>query len=62
GTGWRVQALMQWSTAYGIPSAIGVGLENSDWVSIVQDLSVMFYWWLPDATFAHLQPSKVIFP
>ncbi|CAE7297920.1 unnamed protein product [Symbiodinium sp. CCMP2592] len=62
GGGWKLQALMHWSTTYGIPAAIAVANSFSKYVSIVETTRSLFYWWVPDATFVALQPHHITFP
>ena len=60
GNGWKLQALMQWSTAYGIPSAIGLSLGWSTYVKHVSNFRALFYWWIPDSTFVDMLPSQLV--
>ena len=60
GNGWKLQALMQWSTAYGIPSAIGLSLGWSTYVKHVSSFRALFYWWIPDSTFVDMLPSQLV--
>eukprot|EP00439_Symbiodinium_sp_Y106_P085235 s126_g27.t3 len=62
GTGWKVQAMMHWSTTYGIPTAIAVANSLGRYVSIVSATRSLYYWWVPDATFITLQPQSITFP
>ncbi|CAE7557262.1 unnamed protein product [Symbiodinium natans] len=100
GTGWKAQALMHWSTVYGMPTAIGVAQTWGDYVSLVNNHEtrpayavsvpllpclgppkkqkntdpsgcvcriltpkvILFYWWVPDATFVLQQPHAITFP
>ncbi|CAK9094833.1 unnamed protein product [Durusdinium trenchii] len=61
GTGWKVQAMMQWSTAYGIPAAIAVSGGWSLFVKHVQTFRALHYWWVPDSTFIDMLPEQLIF-
>ena len=60
--GWRLQAMMQWATAYGMPVAIGVIPGWSTYVNRVRQTRVLFYWWVPDSTFIDMKPLQIIFP
>lgn len=60
--GWRLQAIMQWVTAYGIPAAVAIISDFSTWVQRVRQVRALFYWWVPDSTFIDLQPLQIIFP
>ena len=60
--GWFVQELMQFSTAYGFPAAIGIIPKWSDYARTVKSTQSLFYWWVPDTAFAELRPESVVFP
>lgn len=60
--GWRLQAMMQWTTAYGIPAAIGIIGNFTLYKQRVRKIHSLFYWWVPDSTFVDLQPMQLIFP
>jgi len=62
GSGWGMQAFMQWATAYGIPAALAVNEDWSSMVSTVKNGKHLFYWYEPDASFAQDSPSVIIFP
>eukprot|EP00439_Symbiodinium_sp_Y106_P060372 s666_g8.t3 len=62
GVGWKLQAMMFWSTAYGLPTAIAVASSWNNYVSIVSTTRSLFYWWVPDATFITQQPQSITFP
>ncbi|CAJ1337595.1 unnamed protein product [Effrenium voratum] len=62
GAGWRLQALMSWAAAYGIPAAVGVSNSWGNYVKHVTQVRSLFYWWLPDSTFIDMNPSEVVFP
>lgn len=62
GSGWGHRDIMQWATAYAMPLSLGVAKTFSDEVSMVKDGRFVFYWYEPDAAFALLSPSSVIFP
>jgi len=53
---------MQWCTEYGMPCAVGVARDSSEWVQIGSDVKSIFYWWIPESGFVHLKPSPIIFP
>ena len=60
--GWRLQAMMQWATAYGMPVAIAIIPGWSTYVNRVRQTRVLFYWWVPDSTFIDMRPLQIIFP
>ncbi|CAK9004860.1 unnamed protein product [Durusdinium trenchii] len=60
--GWFLQPLLQWSTAYGIPAAVGIIPSFADWSRTVKTTRSLFYWWVPDTTFLELQPESIVFP
>lgn len=62
GNGWIVDAMMQWSTVYGFPVAIGIAASWDIFVSNVMNTRSLFYWWMPDATFLQLDPSYIVLP
>lgn len=62
GNGWRIQALMQWATAYDMPVAVAVAKAWGDYVNLISSKRVLFYWWVPDSTFIQMQPHQVHFP
>lgn len=62
GNGWRIQALMQWATAYDMPVAVGVAKAWGDYVNLISSKRVLFYWWVPDSTFIQMQPHQVHIP
>ncbi|CAJ1371271.1 unnamed protein product [Effrenium voratum] len=62
GNGWKLQAMMQWTTAYGIPAAIAISGNWSNFVNHVRSVRSLFYWWVPDSTFIEMQPSEIVFP
>ncbi|CAK9091670.1 Ephrin_rec_like domain-containing protein [Durusdinium trenchii] len=62
GSGWKLQSIMQWCTEYGMPCAVGVARDSSEWVQIGSDVKSIFYWWIPESGFVHLKPSPIIFP
>ncbi|CAK8991648.1 unnamed protein product, partial [Durusdinium trenchii] len=59
GDGWKLQAMMQWSTAYGIPAAIAISGGWSMFVKHVQSHRALHYWWVPDATFIDMLPEQL---
>ena len=61
GNGWGLQALMQWSTVYGIPAAIAISSSWSNYVRHVQTFRALFYWWVPDSTFVDMFPEQLVF-
>jgi len=60
--GWRMQAMMQWSTAYGMPAAIGVISSFTEFTNRIPKVRALFYWWVPDSTFIDLRPLQIVFP
>ncbi|OLQ02861.1 hypothetical protein AK812_SmicGene14236 [Symbiodinium microadriaticum] len=62
GAGWKLQAMMFWSTTYGFPAAIAVANSWGNYVSIVSTTRSLYYWWVPDATFITQQPQSIVFP
>eukprot|EP00438_Fugacium_kawagutii_P016308 Skav222790 [mRNA] locus=scaffold1419:13588:16988:+ [translate_table: standard] len=62
GNGWIVDAMMQWSTVYGFPVAIGIAADWDIFVANVRQTRSLFYWWMPDATFLNLDPSYIVLP
>eukprot|EP00913_Durusdinium_trenchii_P034226 g32031.t1 len=62
GNGWIVDAMMQWSAAYGFPVAIGIAKDWGTFVATVWSTKALFYWWMPDATFLPLDPSYIVLP
>ena len=62
GSGWMVQAMMHWSTVYGLPTAIGVAKTQFDYVHMVTHHDILFYWWVPDDTFVLQRPHSINFP
>eukprot|EP00435_Cladocopium_sp_Y103_P026252 s1980_g6.t1 len=62
GYGWGVHFIMQWSAVYGLPVAVGIAKSWAQYVAIVKSMNVLFYWWLPDATFAALEPKLLMLP
>ena len=61
GNGWKLQAMMQWSTAYGIPAAIAISGGWSNFVKHVQTFRALHYWWVPDSTFIDMLPEQLVF-
>ena len=62
GSGWKVAAMMHWSTTYGIPTAIAVANGWGNYTSLVSSTRSLFYWWWPDTTFISSQPHPITFP
>lgn len=62
GNGWRIQALMQWATAYEMPLAVAVAKAWGNYVELISTKRVLFYWWVPDSTFIQMQPHQIHFP
>eukprot|EP00435_Cladocopium_sp_Y103_P071133 s1096_g36.t2 len=62
GNGWRIQALMQWATAYDMPVAVAVAKAWGNYVELISSKRVLFYWWVPDSTFIQMQPHQIHFP
>ncbi|CAK8993410.1 unnamed protein product [Durusdinium trenchii] len=61
GNGWKLQALMQWSTAYGMPTAVGLSKGYATWIKHVQNHRALHYWWVPDSTFIDMLPEPLTF-
>ncbi|CAK8995298.1 unnamed protein product [Durusdinium trenchii] len=61
GNGWKLQALMQWSTAYGMPTAIALSKGYSTWMKHVKNHRALHYWWVPDSTFIDMLPEPLTF-
>eukprot|EP00434_Breviolum_minutum_P006393 symbB.v1.2.005641.t1/scaffold331.1/size227729/1 len=62
GNGWMGQAIMHFGTSSGIPLALGVIITATEWIQVVQNFEVLFYWWVPDVTFIHLRPAQLLLP
>ncbi|CAE7193754.1 unnamed protein product [Symbiodinium natans] len=62
GNGWIVYVFMQWSTFYQIPAAIGISKTWDTFTANVAAFRVLFHWWIPDATFHHLDASMLQLP
>eukprot|EP00913_Durusdinium_trenchii_P026656 g25012.t1 len=45
GTGWKLQAIMQWAVAYGLPAAVGITASWGDYVALPRAHRVLHYWW-----------------
>ncbi|CAK9093024.1 unnamed protein product [Durusdinium trenchii] len=61
GTGWKAQPMMQWSTAYGMPTALGVSGGWSLFLKHVRTVQCLHYWWVPDSTFIQMLPEQLLF-
>ena len=61
GTGWKAQPMMQWSTAYGMPTALGVSGGWSLFLKHVRTFQCLHYWWVPDSTFIQMLPEQLVF-
>jgi len=61
-SGWKLQAIMQWVTAYNFPAAVAMSTTYANWTKHVASNEALHYWWVPDATFIERQPEPVIFP
>lgn len=60
---WQIfQGGTVWDLRYGIPAAIAISSNYSQWTSHVQSHRLMWYWWVPDSTFIELAPEPMIFP
>ncbi|CAK9061586.1 Thyroglobulin (Tg) [Durusdinium trenchii] len=62
GTGWKLQAIMQWAVAYGLPAAVGITASWGDYVALPRAHRVLHYWWVPDSTFIDLGPQPIGMP
>ena len=52
---------MQWSTAYGMPTAIALSKGYSTWMKHVKNHRALHYWWVPDSTFIDMLPEPLTF-
>ena len=46
-TGWAMQDIMQWASAYAMPISLGVAETFNSVVSLVKGGHFLFYWWEP---------------
>ncbi|CAK9086783.1 Calcium-dependent protein kinase 16 [Durusdinium trenchii] len=53
--------MMQWSTAYGMPTALGVSGGWSLFLKHVRTVQCLHYWWVPDSTFIQMLPEQLLF-
>eukprot|EP00435_Cladocopium_sp_Y103_P035383 s344_g9.t1 len=60
--GWKIQAMMQWTAAYGFPAAIAISNGFANFQKHVKSFRALHYWWEPDSTFIDMRPEPVIFP
>ena len=60
--GWLLPSFMHRSAAYALPVAIGIVDDFDRYVYYVENLKVLFYWWLPDGTFVTMNPEAILFP
>ena len=60
--GWLVDVFMFWSTAYGIPTAIGISRTVQYNIEHFTQHRVLTYWYRPDVRFAQQDPQPIIFP
>ncbi|CAL1172651.1 unnamed protein product [Cladocopium goreaui] len=60
--GWKVQAMMQWTAAYGFPAAIAISNTFALFQKHVHIFRALHYWWEPDSTFIDMRPEPVILP
>ena len=60
--GWMVDGFMAWSTAYGIPTAIGLTRTIPLWPKNFGNFRVLGYWYRPDAGLVAYDPRPLIFP
>eukprot|EP00913_Durusdinium_trenchii_P014829 g13906.t1 len=51
GNGWKLQAIMQWTVAYGMPVAVGISSTWGNYVKHSREQRALHYWWVPDSTF-----------
>eukprot|EP00929_Paragymnodinium_shiwhaense_P099358 TRINITY_DN6098_c0_g2_i3.p1 TRINITY_DN6098_c0_g2~~TRINITY_DN6098_c0_g2_i3.p1 ORF type:complete len:972 (+),score=151.84 TRINITY_DN6098_c0_g2_i3:145-3060(+) len=59
---WRAMEHMQLATLYNMPLAIGFAATEEAYASIPKQHDVLWYWWLPDATFADKDVQRMVFP
>ena len=57
-----VDAYMAWSTAYGIPTAIGLTRTTPLWPKNFANFRVLAYWYRPDASLLAYDPRPINFP
>ncbi|CAK9089147.1 unnamed protein product [Durusdinium trenchii] len=62
GNGWKLQAIMQWTVAYGMPVAVGISSTWGNYVKHSREQRALHYWWVPDSTFIELKPEPIVFP
>ncbi|CAK8998651.1 unnamed protein product [Durusdinium trenchii] len=63
GVGWGIEELMQKSTKWNMPMALGVAASWSAYTEFpFLHPKSHFYWWIPDPTFLELEPLQVIYP
>lgn len=62
GEGWGLQEWMMKATTHGLPLAIGVASNSSTYRSLPSKFKTLLHWWFPDSAFAHLRPTRLIFP
>lgn len=60
--GWKLQAMMQWTAAYGFPAAIAISNKWANFEKHVRSFRALHYWWVPDSTFVEMLPWPVMFP
>ncbi|CAE7449261.1 Tg [Symbiodinium sp. CCMP2456] len=68
--GWLVDAFMAWSTAYGMPAAVGImdgkyesTSESAEYFySLARSLNVLSFWFRPDTSQVAFDPLPIIFP
>ncbi|CAE7769849.1 unnamed protein product [Symbiodinium sp. CCMP2592] len=68
--GWLVDAFMAWSTAYGIPAAVGIldakyesTSESAEYFfNLARTLKVLSFWFRPDTSQLAFDPLPIIFP
>jgi len=62
GTGWEMEVMLQKTTVYFMPIAMGVASSWAMYTTLPQSGNVIFYWWTPDPTFISLDPMILKYP
>lgn len=62
GDGWNMEEGMHKAAAWNMPLVIGVAKTDQDYAALPFEVSSIFYWWVPDATFLALKPMEITFP
>ena len=62
GQGYGIVEVMQKAAKWNIPLALGVGATYALYTQLPSMHKSMFYWWVPDPTFLHLEALPSTFP